>query len=628
MSPDLNYHPDREGDEVIVIRANEGKADGEKGDAHRRRKGRPCGYPPLAPTNVTLTIRIREHKTHPEFQGRVRWDKVTTNEGGRPTNIERYEVQLRATDAGGTPVDVDDVENKPRRHKKRTSPPKSVRITAATIVSGTTARFTTAKAHGFITGDKVVVSDMTPAGYNGTWTLSAAASTTFDANIGTSPADSTEHGIVEDSDDFLHVIFTQLSKPKTWYQQTRVRAVNRDGCAGDWSAWTTPQLPNTADSALPPMPGGLSLDFDKVQKHRRQRWMGKLQWNEVVNFDYPGSVADDEDDVDGYAWQIQISEDGVAGDDYKIGGRRLAKDADPDSVVRQRFWVRNPKWWFRARVRCIDRFNRRGPWTDWTSWQRPTDEAPPQPTNVRIFDRDNLRVPVEWDAPLDPTNGDLIHVDIDHFDAEWSTSSTFSTTYKKRRLISGQRSGIKVPKEDLGPFFYARVRSVNSDGEKSAWIPATIGGNSSPGASPSGVKPGRSRRIAIPFTKPGEVIAKTYGSGWTADQEYTIVGVRARLGLHDGGTHPNDGTPGGADMLINLRITDDSGTNIGIFTQDNRLKIDAGTHKDTNWIREDDSGFNRDTIAENETVYVKVAQVGSSRPGSDLVVMLILETND
>lgn len=311
-----------------------------------------------------------------------------------------------------------------------------------------------------------------------------------------------------------------------------------------------------------------------------------------------------------------------------------AHDNDTNDTVQKLMHIGKKKnWEFRFRVRAatglLSKYDRSA-WGPWSEWSKPT-KTPLAPTNVRIFDKDNRRVPVDWDTPLDVDDSDLMTVDIDHFVVEWSNSATFATTYKKRRKVTSSRSGVVVPKADLGPFFYARVRSVDAQDFKSAWIPATIAGNSSSGADPDGVKPGRSHRISMTFTKNGVVEAKMYDQGWTADRDWDIVGVRARLGRHTNATHPDDGTPGGSDMQINLRIVDDAdddGNGVGIFTADNRLTIGAGTHKATDWIEEGDSGYNRTFINKNETVFVKVATVGSSRPGSNLVVFLILEAAD
>lgn len=69
-------------------------------------------------------------------------------------------------------------------------------ITAASIQSGTTARFTVG-THSFKVGDTVDVTGVTPAGYNGYWTITAVAATTFDANIGTSPSAGSAFGQAE-----------------------------------------------------------------------------------------------------------------------------------------------------------------------------------------------------------------------------------------------------------------------------------------------------------------------------------------------------------------------------------------------------------------------------------------------
>ncbi len=593
-----------------------------------RRLERACGNPPATPTGVVLSFQATEARTHLRFTGKVKFNEVTTDDQGHATRVARYEVQLRATTVAGVPVETED--GRTRLRLRRRAPARRVGLETATNPSGTIFRFVTRKPHGLAVGDNTKVEDCkNPSTYNGTYAVvTVVNTTTFEVTGSAGVAACSDPGIVVDDDDRLHVITGELPRPRTWYWQTRVRGVDNHDCRGDWSAWTSPLLPWTGADPTPPAPTGLVLDFDKVQKARGARWMGRLQWNEVVNFDYPGTPADDETDVSSYAWQVQISEDGVIGDDYKIGGKRPAKDADADTFVRQRFPVRNKRWWFRARVRTIDRFNRRSAWTAYTSWQRPGNEAPPSPTAVTIFDKANLSVPVQWVGPDDPTDPDLISVDVEGFQADWSTSPTFASSYRRDRYVKGERARLRIPKTDLGPFYYARVRSFNSDGEKSAWIPATLTGNSSAGAPAIGVKPGRSQRIAVPFNVTNTVEAKQYPQGWTADGRYTIVGVRARCGRHDAATHPDDGTPGGAEMQINVRIEDDAGTSIAVFTTETRLRIEAGTHKDSSWIIEGDAGFGRTYIDLNETAFVKVFAVGSTRPGSNLGVFLILEADE
>lgn len=79
-------------------------------------------------------------------------------------------------------------------------------LTAATV-AGTIATFTTSTAHGYLTGDRVTVSGVTPAEYNGTWTLlSTPLTTTFTADIGTTPGAGSAFGITTKN----WIIFTHV----------------------------------------------------------------------------------------------------------------------------------------------------------------------------------------------------------------------------------------------------------------------------------------------------------------------------------------------------------------------------------------------------------------------------------
>lgn len=116
-----------------------------------------------------------------------------------------------------------------------------------------------------------------------------------------------------------------------------------------------------------------------------------------------------------------------------------------------------------------------------------------------------------------------------------------------------------------------------------------------------------------------------YDETWTADKRYRIMGVRGRAGRHDADTHPNDGVPQGADILIQIWVTDAADeTSRAVLAADDRLRIDSGTHKDAQWIREEDVDWNVKFIEEDESVNVRLAQVGSSTPGGPLEVTLVL----
>ena len=72
--------------------------------------------------------------------------------------------------------------------------------------SGTTATVTTATAHGFTTGQKVVISGATQADYNGAFTVTVTSSTVFTytvANSPTTPATGTILVAVGDTSDLV-----------------------------------------------------------------------------------------------------------------------------------------------------------------------------------------------------------------------------------------------------------------------------------------------------------------------------------------------------------------------------------------------------------------------------------------
>lgn len=71
----------------------------------------------------------------------------------------------------------------------------TVRTLTAATAAALIATFTTSVAHGFAVGQSVVVAGVTPAGYNGTWVIdSVPSTTTFTANIGTTPTAGTVFG--------------------------------------------------------------------------------------------------------------------------------------------------------------------------------------------------------------------------------------------------------------------------------------------------------------------------------------------------------------------------------------------------------------------------------------------------
>lgn len=613
------------------IRRDSGHLQDQQQRDRKRKAKRPCGNPPAVPTGVVLTFQVTEARTHLRFTGKVKWDAVTLDEGGHVLDIGKYETQLRATNAAGVPVETEDSRARLRAHRK--APADRVRIDTATNPSGSTFRYVTRRAHGRLAGDSIEVKDCaSPATYNGTFVVTSIVnSTTLEVNGGSSGvADCADPGVMIDDDDRLHVITRELPRPKTWYWQARVRAIDNHGCPGAWSAWTSPLLPWTGADPLPPTPTGLTLSFDSKDKNRHNRWRAIAEWNEVVNWDVPGG--DREDDMAGYGVQIQKSSDGsVPDENSKTWHRYVSAKADSDAdttarAIRHQIYKR---YYYRVRVRSVDRFGRRGAYTAWSAWQQPGSEAPPQPTLVTIFANSTNRVVVQWEAPDDPADADIIDRDIAYFQAQISTSPTFATIYKFDRYQHSQKKSFRIKDADAGGTFYCRVRSVNSEGDKSAWIPAKLDpGNSNPAASADGVTigPGGGGGGDFAWRRGGPAIVKHYANArrtnTTGVRQY-FKKARATCGDKDLST----GSPSGSALKFNLRRWVAAETSHApVFDNgaggddDDRLKINAGTYKDVNGP----STFSITYLEPDEAVSVKVTSIGSTNPGSDWVVQLFM----
>lgn len=431
-----------------------------------------------------------------------------------------------------------------------------------------------------------------------------------------------------DSDSELpHVIFQELEKPKKQHYQARARILDKDERFSNWSDWTSPQLPFQTALPKPPAPFNVILDFfSDVDKSRDEKWRTRVRWDEVTFWDVPGG--DNEEDVARYAIRVQVSNDGAIGNDKMMHFIKEAKDNDADTTAQIVFHVRHRKWWYRASVRTIDKWNRRGDWSAWTAWQKPTQEAPPNPDDVTIHDNSLDSVVLDWDAPPEPANPDIIHIDVRYFQVQIASNPTFSPVHKFDREVHGERRRFHIKKADRGKTFYGRVRSMNADDDPGDWIAGRINGNSSPFADPDGVKI-KSARYTMAWTLNGNAQAKLYKQMHPVPFDSKIIGAVIRAGDHDAATHPNDGCPTGSSLQANLRIlnlADD--TNRAVFDNDSRLKIPAGKHKDTLFLDDGDSAWAHQLVDKGESIGVKIATIGSSDPGSDIVVVATLAPYD
>lgn len=135
--------------------------------------------------------------------------------------------------------------------------------------------------------------------------------------------------------------------------------------------------------------------------------------------------------------------------------------------------------------------------------------------------------------------------------------------------------------------------------------------------------------VSVPFTISGVVQAINYGPMWRVDRDYWVARVTANIGRHDDATHPNDGTPSGQSMRINLqRVKADLSSDVGLMNSDGRLNIGINHHQDAvndaeeGIVQSGDFAIHR--LFMGEHLYPRVIRVGSGRPGTGLVVTAVL----
>lgn len=136
--------------------------------------------------------------------------------------------------------------------------------------------------------------------------------------------------------------------------------------------------------------------------------------------------------------------------------------------------------------------------------------------------------------------------------------------------------------------------------------------------------------VVVPFTIPGPVTIAKFGPQWRSDRDYWIAKVIAEVGRHDEALHPADGTPGGHDLTANMHrvdVSDDSDDQM-ILNSNGRLRIAENHHQDAVNDAEDGKfavdDFNLHRLAEGDHIYPEVLAIGTSRPGTGLVVSIVL----
>lgn len=139
----------------------------------------------------------------------------------------------------------------------------------------------------------------------------------------------------------------------------------------------------------------------------------------------------------------------------------------------------------------------------------------------------------------------------------------------------------------------------------------------------------RRNYVVVPFTIPGAITVADYGPMWWANRDFWIARITANIGRHDEGTHPDDGTPSGTSVLLNMRrVTGDLSLDSAVLVADARLNIGVDHHQDAVNDSEDgaydESDFAIKRLAEGDHIYPRISRIGSGRPGTGLVVTAVL----
>ena len=455
--------------------------DESRKNRHRRR---PCGgNTPSAPTGLAFSWETVEKGRHRRLAVMLDWNPVRTNTSGAESRMERYRVQLeRSNDAGATRA------GKPR--KWLVSEATVRKITSAAIHSGTIAEFHTDDVHDLTIGDTVVVSGMTPAGYNGTWTVLTAGlgDDSFRADIGSSPGAATVLGEAHEDVTSLEV---RSIRKHVWYR-FRVQAQNVAGCRGAWSAWTSWTLAN--DHVRPSTPTDVRIYSASTNRV-------------VVDWEAPMIYLPTEGTVSGSGGTTTLTGTGTFFQTQIGLGTKIRIGSAGD-------------------VRTVT--------------------AIASDTSLTVDSNLSTGYSGEVLYTEDPDP------DVAFYDVWTDTGATFAPpAYKRDRYRATTKIAIRPDDADLGSTFYARVRSFDASGNRSKWVDATLTGNSiaegEGGApAPDGVVigAGGSGKTKIPWNVFGRlrVLSEANTSDYDLDEDLTLRKVRARVKV----------APTGSSIIVGL----------------------------------------------------------------------------
>lgn len=137
------------------------------------------------------------------------YDLQIVQTGNTTTNTFKYRRGINAASANSTDASNTDFAEYTATPTTITAEDQKLTFPVTSITrSSTTATVTTPKKHGFVTGQKVIVSGATQTAYNGEKTITVASTTTFTYTVSGSPATPATTGSAITYDENVAVRFT------------------------------------------------------------------------------------------------------------------------------------------------------------------------------------------------------------------------------------------------------------------------------------------------------------------------------------------------------------------------------------------------------------------------------------
>ncbi|HEU4864994.1 MAG TPA: phage tail protein [Actinomycetota bacterium] len=484
----------------------------------KKRKKRPCRSAPSVPANVALNFRKHHGKGERWWNAMARFDAVTTDVAGRTIQPERYVVQMRATDASGEEVETQGQNESTvayavdfsvqagsaatgvgmnRNARELNASPDRIAKTLTGLTTGIAVSVDVngrkdaggsspvvrcliwnatagSEVVGKNQGPDTVVHPKTFATLN----FTPAAGQTYEVRVqwqsGSGVAiidqaqwrDKGDAAIwrkrVDGDESPLRATFKDLAKPRAWYYQARVRAMNRVNgtrCYSAWSAWTPATNPVTGSEIGPPAPDGLVLTFHRDEARKKSPFQARALWNET-----PWWIPPDGEAVEGadrYGVQLAVSENGGSSTLRTRRVSLVARDEDADVTAFYEFANIRRRRHYRFRVRATDG-KRKGAWSAWTAWKSPKDDVGNGPGNPIAVTTERVKPGVhvtEWDEPTNPEDVDYYRVRVYVLGVLRKTHKTRSHHY---RYI--------VPDGDRGKAHRFKVTAVDEDENMSAEV--------------------------------------------------------------------------------------------------------------------------------------------------------------